>query len=137
MDRRRALCHMGVGVVGIVGCAGIPTYTAAIQQKNLRLDGTEIEAALLERGAIRIRAPGASADIVLMRDADGELSALSMTCSHLGCQVRPGGDFLVCPCHGSTFDRRGAVVRGPAQKPLQTYEVHRLDGYVIVSVADI
>ena len=58
---------MGVGVVGIVGCAGIPTYTAAIKQKNLRLDGAEIEAALLERGAIRIRAPGASADIVLMR----------------------------------------------------------------------
>ena len=50
MDRRRALCHMGVGVVGIVGCAGIPTYTAAIKQKNLRLDGAEIEAALLERG---------------------------------------------------------------------------------------
>ena len=128
MDRRRALCHLGVGVVGIVGCAGLPTYTAAIQQKNLRLDGTEIEAALTERGAIRIRAPGASADIVLMRDADGVLSALSMTCSHLGCQVRPGGDFLVCPCHGSTFNRRGAVVRGPAQKPLQTYEVHRLPG---------
>ena len=50
MDRRRALCHLGVGVVGIVGCAGLPTYTAAIQQKNLRLDGTEIEAALAERG---------------------------------------------------------------------------------------
>ena len=137
MDRRRALCHLGVGVVGMLGCVGLPTYTAAIQQKNLRLDGTEIEAALTERGAIRIRAPGASADIVLMRDADGVLSALSMTCSHLGCQVRPGGDFLVCPCHGSTFDRRGAVVRGPAQKPLQTYEVHRLDGYVNISVADI
>ncbi len=137
MDRRRALCHLGVGVVGMLGCVGLPTYTAAIQQKNLRLDGTEIEAALTERGAIRIRAPGASADIVLMRDADGVLSALSMTCSHLGCQVRPGGDFLVCPCHGSTFDRRGAVVRGPAQKPLQTYEVQRLYGYVIISVADI
>ena len=41
---------MGGGVVGIVGCAGIPTYTAAIKQKNLRLDGAEIEAALLERG---------------------------------------------------------------------------------------
>ena len=137
MDRRRALCHMGVGVVGSVGCAGIPTYTAAIKQKNLRLDGAEIEAALLERGAIRIRAPGAFADIVLMRDVDGVLSALSMTCSHLGCQVRPAGDFLVCPCHGSTFDRRGAVVRGSAQKPLQTYEVHRNEGYVIVSVADM
>ena len=72
-----------------------------------------------------------------MRDADGVLSVLSMTCSHLGSQVRSGGGFLVCPCHGSTFDRRGAVVRGPAQKPLQTYEVHRIEGYVIISVADI
>ena len=25
---------MGVGVVGIVGCAGLPTYTAAIQRGN-------------------------------------------------------------------------------------------------------
>ncbi|MDX5563026.1 FAD-dependent oxidoreductase [Streptomyces sp. ID05-04B] len=55
------------------------------------------------------------------RDEDGQLHALSARCTHLGCLVafnRAEGAWE-CPCHGSRFDVRGAVVQGPAVDPLE------------------
>ncbi len=54
---------------------------------------------------------------------DGEIYALSLACTHLGCLVTVAADKLVCPCHGSTFDHSGAVLTGPASRPLPRLEV--------------
>lgn len=62
--------------------------------------------------------------LVLMRTPVG-LSAVSGVCTHMSCRVRPSGTFLRCPCHGSTFDPDGTVVRGPATLPLPSYVVHQ------------
>ena len=50
---------------------------------------------------------------------EGELYAISAICTHLGCTVatQEGGGFF-CPCHGSRFGPSGAVVAGPAPRPL-------------------
>ena len=49
----------------------------------------------------------------------GELYAISAICTHLGCTVatQEGGGFY-CPCHGSRFAPSGAVIAGPAPRPL-------------------
>jgi cytochrome b6-f complex iron-sulfur subunit len=47
--------------------------------------------------------------------------AISSTCTHLGCNVKRAARGFECPCHGSRFDDNGAVVRGPAPKPLSWY----------------
>jgi Rieske Fe-S protein len=63
---------------------------------------------------------------VIARDAQG-LYAMTITCTHQGCDVdaRGMGDSaeLDCPCHGSRFDRNGAVIRGPAGSPLVHFAV--------------
>lgn len=54
------------------------------------------------------------------RDQDGQLHAVSMRCTHLGCLVRfnAAERSWDCPCHGSRFDVDGSVLEGPATKPL-------------------
>ncbi len=47
--------------------------------------------------------------------------AIQAICTHLGCQpnwIEAEGIFR-CPCHGSTFDRYGANIGGPAPYPLR------------------
>ena len=57
---------------------------------------------------------------------DGVITAISLTCTHLGCTIeenKDGGTGFKCPCHGSAFDEEGKVVNGPAQKPLKSLRV--------------
>ncbi|MEU3644377.1 Rieske 2Fe-2S domain-containing protein [Lentzea sp. NPDC034063] len=58
------------------------------------------------------------------RDDDGELHAVSMRCTHLGCLVRfnAAERSWDCPCHGSRFDVDGEVLEGPATRPLPRKE---------------
>lgn len=60
--------------------------------------------------------------IAIIRDG-GSLYALGLVCTHLGCTVTVAPDALLCPCHGSVFDRSGRVVKGPAGKPLPRHRV--------------
>jgi len=55
------------------------------------------------------------------RDEAGAAHAVSLRCTHLGCLVHWNGAERSwdCPCHGSRFDVDGAVLAGPATKPLQ------------------
>jgi glycine/D-amino acid oxidase-like deaminating enzyme/nitrite reductase/ring-hydroxylating ferredoxin subunit len=63
--------------------------------------------------------------LAVYRDQDGAVHAVSSVCTHQGCQVafnelERSWD---CPCHGSRFDLDGAVLDGPATKPLTRYLV--------------
>ena len=46
--------------------------------------------------------------------------ALSAICTHLGCLLswKPETGVIGCPCHGSSFQRDGSVIAGPAPRPL-------------------
>jgi glycine/D-amino acid oxidase-like deaminating enzyme/nitrite reductase/ring-hydroxylating ferredoxin subunit len=59
------------------------------------------------------------------RDPDGRLHACSAVCTHMGCIVGWNGTDRTwdCPCHGSRFALDGAVIHGPAVKPLEPVEV--------------
>lgn len=63
--------------------------------------------------------------IYVFRDRDKGFSVASAVCSHLGCTVAhfQSDQRFHCPCHGSVFGADGAVLHGPAPKPLQWYEV--------------
>jgi|SRR5690625_1459474 len=45
---------------------------------------------------------------------------LLLVCTHRGCNVAPDRVGYICPCHGSRFDDRGNVLKGPASEPLIT-----------------
>ena len=61
---------------------------------------------------------------VNVTSAGGHLYAFDDTCTHTGCSLAKGkleGTTVTCPCHGSQFDvTSGAVLHGPAQRPVRT-----------------
>jgi cytochrome b6-f complex iron-sulfur subunit len=71
--------------------------------------------------------------LALLRDGSG-LYALSLVCTHLGCTVTVSASELACPCHGSTFDRQGMVLKGPADRPLSRLNVVERESRIEVFV---
>ena len=70
--------------------------------------------------------------VVITRDGS-TVHAFTAVCTHQGCLVRDvhGGE-IHCPCHGSAFDATtGAVVQGPATRPLDAVDVVVRDGEVV------
>jgi nitrite reductase/ring-hydroxylating ferredoxin subunit len=57
----------------------------------------------------------------------GTMYAFGDTSTHRQCPLSKGeleGTTVTCPCHGSQFDiTTGAVLRGPAEEPVGSYEV--------------
>ena len=78
----------------------------------------------------------AGASAVLVKTSAGAVIALSAVCTHLGCTVNLAGDGFHCPCHGSVFDKSGAVVSGPAPTGLAWFELTlSRDGRVVIDTA--
>ena len=73
--------------------------------------------------ALIIQTPELADPILLIDHGDEGYAALSVRCTHQGCHVRRTGGVLSCPCHGSSYDLHGHVVRGPAQSDLRRYPV--------------
>jgi cytochrome b6-f complex iron-sulfur subunit len=62
------------------------------------------------------------------------IAALYQVCTHLGCLVPfdGGQNRFICPCHGSTFERNGDYVLGPAPRSMDQFEVAVDDDGVVV-----
>ena len=71
--------------------------------------------------------------VAVIRDKDA-LYALSLVCTHLGCVVSVTPDGLSCPCHGSRFDSKGNVTRGPASRPLPNLATEVRGDRLIVTI---
>ncbi|MDD2500043.1 MAG: ubiquinol-cytochrome c reductase iron-sulfur subunit [Geobacter sp.] len=68
--------------------------------------------------------------VAVMR-AGNDIIALSLVCTHLGCTVSVTPEGMICPCHGSRFDRNGRVLSGPAERSLPRLTVEQ-DGATLV-----
>jgi 3-phenylpropionate/trans-cinnamate dioxygenase ferredoxin subunit len=78
-------------------------------------------------GPGRIKAFDVGATAVAVANAGGHLYAFDDTCTHAGCSLADGdleGTVVECACHGSRYDiTTGAVIRGPAPKPIHVHPV--------------
>jgi 3-phenylpropionate/trans-cinnamate dioxygenase ferredoxin subunit len=61
--------------------------------------------------------------------------AFEDACTHMGCSLANGeldGTVVTCACHGSQFDvTSGAVLRGPAQRPVRAIPVIVENGEIL------
>lgn len=73
----------------------------------------------------------------LLIHSEAGFSALSLTCTHLGCTLEQEKDGFACPCHGSRFDADGHVLRGPAAKTLAALRVEQDEsGHIILNTKE-
>lgn len=107
----------------VVSAGLLVRYLTPLTSRNRRALVNANTADVPINGALVFR----SERLAVLRTEEG-LYALSLVCSHLGCTVIVAEEFLTCPCHGSKFDRQGAVVTGPADKPLVKLELVEQNG---------
>lgn len=126
MNRRRFIrvvpgaSFAGLCLPGLLGgCAGLVYITPTVEGERLVVE----QAALAEHRFVLVQHPYDDRPIYLHRYEDGAFTAVSTRCAHQGCQVEPAGDRLACPCHGSEYTLDGVVVKSPAERNLQQFEV--------------
>jgi cytochrome b6-f complex iron-sulfur subunit len=77
--------------------------------------------------------------LVVVRDPSAAtgLSALSTTCSHLGCGVawNAARKAFLCPCHGGVYAEDGHVLSGPPPRPLARLPISVAGGRATVDPA--
>jgi Rieske Fe-S protein len=76
----------------------------------------------------------AAARVVVTQPVRGQYQGFSAVCTHVGCILSEVADGTIdCPCHGSEFKiTNGAVVTGPAPRPLPTKQIEVVDGKVVL-----
>jgi nitrite reductase/ring-hydroxylating ferredoxin subunit len=75
---------------------------------------------------------------VTIFNLEGKLYATQAECTHRGgplCEGAIWGEIVTCPWHGSEFNiRTGEVITGPADEPLETYDVSVEGGKIVLGV---
>jgi thiosulfate dehydrogenase [quinone] large subunit len=83
--------------------------------------------------AVPFTNPGDGGPALLIRAADGSLTAFTATCTHAGCEVGWRAGEIRCPCHHARFDpATGEPTRGPARDPLTVIDVVERGGKIMV-----
>ncbi len=142
LNRRKfmqRILNMSIGLWAVTGMTGLGYVAGRYVWPHEEVAVTGAEGAVVvplsdleKQPLVKILLQGKAVGIY---QYDGVPHATSLICTHLGCIVdwRPeSGDFL-CPCHGSMFDHNGAVLRGPAPRPLRQYNARMADDAIIIT----
>jgi|GEM_PF-2283614 len=131
LDRRSFLKLTGATCVvsALDACTYAEIFAPLSDGVAFDLSAPEFAALREVGGAAPLDAPGRK--ILLVRRSEGELVALNRLCTHQGVDLSPAqfgrwdasAERLTCDAHKSVFGVDGAVLGGPAPRPLPIYDV--------------
>ena len=141
VTRKAVLTGAGVGVaaVALAACssgsssdAGSSSSGSAESSGSASSGSAGAGEALTKTADVPVGSGVIVGKTVVTQPTAGDFKAFSAVCTHSGCLVNKIADGTIdCPCHGSKFSLDGAVVDGPAKKPLEPISV-RVQGDSIV-----
>ncbi len=126
-ERRRML----LAVLGLAPAAAALGATGCAPASAPAEPALRVELAYLPEGE-RVRVMMGDRPVEVRR-MGGHVTARSLWCTHMGCEVAWNADRerYLCPCHGGEFDAQGVPVGGPPTAPLRVLAV-TLEGDVAV-----
>jgi len=147
---RRAFCAQAVSFValGVLldACGGSSSPTApsgpasALPVVNATASGSTVTVPVDSSsplasvgGAALIQS--SSGNFLVARTSQDGFSALTAICTHQVCTITGfANQEFVCPCHGSHFSTSGAVLGGPAPRPMRAFATQLANGVLTISV---
>ncbi len=139
MNRRDFLDEVAAAALGIAGLGAIVVTVKYLSPNVLFEPPTSFRVGTPDEYPVNSVTYIAEQEVYIVRLAEGFI-AVSAICTHLGCitQWKADLDLVACPCHGSRFKRDGAVVNGPAPRPLPHYAMRLMpDGELLVDKLDV
>ena len=139
MHRREFVAACGLSLLAplIGACASLAALRVPVEGGRVRVRLSEHPSLAQPGGTLKILPEGAEDPLYVLSLGNDDFTVLSPICTHRGCTVDVQGDRLVCPCHGSTYDRRGQVLRGPAERALQRYDVALAEGILQIAMRPV
>ena len=122
-----------VVVLGATAVLAVPAV-ASVATAPGEAGTDEAARPLVKLASIKVGASLAVGTTVVTRTGTNTVVGHSIVCTHRGCKVQPAASELRCPCHGSRFNpRTGAVLGGPAPRPLPAVRLAVRKGYVYLA----
>lgn len=122
-------CVGGTAVVALLqSCATTSNFAQNVLSNN-RLSVRKAEffrvknGKTIQRRYVLVKTDKFNFPICIFKISEDSYSALLLECTHKGCELKPHGDYLSCPCHGSEFSNRGIVQNPPAEENLKTFQL--------------
>jgi cytochrome b6-f complex iron-sulfur subunit len=137
LDRREFVTTCACLLAGggfLSACASLATRPVPVADGRVRLVLAEHPELAAADGSLKILPAGAANPLYVLHLEGNRFAVLSPICKHQGCTVDIQGPRLLCPCHGSTYDREGRVLRGPTQLPLDRFTANVSDGVLVIDL---
>lgn len=134
------VCHLACGATSKSTCCDTPTLEPAsltVGEKQLTIDLARAPSLDAPDCAARIKLEDRALDILVVRTGDKEFKALEGRCTHAGRPLSYVVTRRLLQCNNfghSLFDLQGAVVKGPAEKPLKSHAVGQQDGRLHITL---
>jgi cytochrome b6-f complex iron-sulfur subunit len=140
MNRREFLMWVGIG--GLASSLPVAIAACSPQSEKSEASASKSQASATTKSADGFQSIGTVTELkqkgqILKKDFAGgpvlvisnpanpkTITAVNPTCTHRGCTVdwKASKKAFVCPCHKAEFSPNGKVLKGPAKKPLPTYD---------------
>lgn len=130
-NRRAFIVGAGASLAALVL---LPPRTARAAKKAVKLDSAPD---LKEVGGSVIVKLG-DTRVLIIRDAEDAVHAVSPECKHKKCDVRWDREsgFIKCKCHGSRYDVGGVVQNGPAKENLDAFPAELKGERVVITLPE-
>ena len=132
IPRRRLLKALG-GVAGVAAVTKLTGLSGCGPKTPDPPPVAEVPLSSLPEGE-RVRAMMGVTPIEVTRVGD-EVTAHSLWCTHLGCEVKWNGERkkYFCPCHEGVYNAKGIPIGGPPPRRLDQLQVTVVDGVATIT----